>query len=259
MKYIEQINEFVKMIAKRENINVMVKNITSETMLYSFKEESIFVSASIIKVPIMLAILDYILNNNITLKSYIEINKDDILYDNKCFKNGKYQYSIENLITWMITLSDNSSTNILIKYLGFEKINKYFGEIGLKDTKLERYMLDENAINKGKNNYTSLSDMYKCFKYIVNNEILTDEFCYLALSVLYKQKVNNQINKYIKDVKFAHKTGALDYLNSDVGIFELNGKTYFIGISVYNTPEKNGDRKSIGKLSEIIYKYIKEQ
>lgn len=88
---------------------------------------------------------------------------------------------------------------------------------------------------------------------------MTNEFCDLALSILYKQKVNNQINKYIKNIKFAHKTGSLEYLNSDVGIFELNKQIYFIGISVYDTPEKNGDRENVGRLSEIIYKYILEQ
>lgn len=237
----------------------MVKNITSDVILYIFQENDIFISASIIKIPIMLSILDYLLNNNVSIESYIKINNSDILYDNKYFKNGIYQYNIEDLITWMITLSDNSSTNILIKYLGFERINEYFKKIGLKDTKLERYMLDEGTIKNGKNNYTSLDDMYKCFKYIVNKEILTGEFCDLALNILYKQEVNNQINRYIKNIKFAHKTGSLEYLNSDVGIFELNKQIYFIEISVYNTPKKNGDRKNIGKLSKMIYKYIKKQ
>lgn len=237
----------------------MVKNITSDVILYIFQENDIFISASIIKIPIMLSILDYLLNNNVSIESYIKINNSDILYDNKYFKNGIYQYNIEDLITWMITLSDNSSTNILIKYLGFERINEYFKKIGLKDTKLERYMLDEGTIKNGKNNYTSLDDMYKCFKYIVNKEILTGEFCDLALNILYKQEVNNQINRYIKNIKFAHKTGFLEYLNSDVGIFELNKQIYFIEISVYNTPKKNGDRKNIGKLSKMIYKYIKKQ
>ena len=258
MEHIERINKFVKTIEKCENISVMVKNITSDNILYAFHEKDIFISASIIKIPIMLSILDYLLNNNISIESYIKINKSDILYDNKCFKKGIYQYNIEDLMTWMITLSDNSSTNILIKYLGFERINEYFKKIGLKDTKLERYMLDEEAIKSGKNNYTSLGDMYKCFKYIVNKEILTGEFCDLALNILYKQEVNNQINRYIKNIKFAHKTGSLEYLNSDVGIFELNKQIYFIGISVYNTPKKNGDRKSVGKLSKIIYKHIRK-
>ena len=63
MNYIEQINKFVKVIQKHESINVMVKNITSDTILYNYQENNVFVSASIIKVPIMLAILNYVLIN----------------------------------------------------------------------------------------------------------------------------------------------------------------------------------------------------
>ena len=253
MNSFKNIDKFVKSITKKEDLNVMVKNITNNLDLYEFHEKDILVSASIIKVPIMLAIFDYLLNNNIKLNSYIDIDKVDILYDNKCFNKELYKYSFNDLVNWMITLSDNSSTNILIKYLGFEKINNYFHKLNLKSTKLERYMLDEEAIKNGKNNYTSLNDMYKCFKYIVNKEILNTELCDLALNILYDQKVNNQINRYIKNIRFAHKTGALDHLNNDVGIFELNKQIYFIGISVYNTPKKKGDRKSVSKLAKIIY------
>lgn len=259
MDYIKKINDYIKKLEKRESINVLIKNVTNDTMLYSYQENNIFVSASIIKIPIMLAMLDQVMNNNILLEDEIEIDESDILYDNKCFKKGIYKYNVNDLITWMIIESDNSSTNILIKYLGFNKINKYFKEIGLKDTKLERFMLDKNAIKNDNNNYTSLRDMYNCFNHIVNKDILTNDLCNLALNILYKQQINNQINKYIKNVRFAHKTGSLEYLNSDVGIFELNKQTYFVGISIYNTPRKNGDKKSAAKLSKIIYKYINDK
>ncbi len=258
MNYIKKIDKFIKKVEEKENINVLVKDLTYDTNIYNYNENDIYVSASTIKLPIMLAILDYVHKNNISLGTYIKIDKTDITEDNKCFNKGRYQYSIIELIIWMITISDNSATNVLIKYLGFENINKYFKKIRLEDTKLERYMLDEDAIKNGKNNYTSLVDMYKCFEYLVKEEILTESMCRLALSILYKQKRNNQINRYIKNVKFAHKTGSIDYLNSDVGIFSLNDKIYFIGISIYNCPRKNADRKSVGKLSKMIYKNIKE-
>ena len=50
----------------------MVKNITSDNILYVFHEKDIFISASIIKIPIMLSILDHLLNNNISIESYIK-------------------------------------------------------------------------------------------------------------------------------------------------------------------------------------------
>jgi beta-lactamase class A len=244
---------------KNENINILVKNITEEKDIFKYNETDTFVSASIIKIPIMMSILNEIANGTLKLNTIIKIQNEDILSDNKCLKKDILEYKIYDLIMWMITESCNSSTNILIKYLGFEKINKYCKEIGLNDTKLERYMFDEEAIKNGKNNYTSLNDMYRCFDLIVNKKILTSELCEVALDYLYNQKVNNQIPRYIKNVKFAHKTGGLDYLNSDVGIFELNEQTYFIGISVYNTPKKDGDRQVVGRLSKIIYNYLKNK
>ena len=205
----EEINEKIIDILnkKNENIDVLVKNITEEIEIFEYNKDDIFVSASIIKIPIMLSILNEVAKDNIKLNTIIKIKEEDILSDNECLKYGVLEYKIDDLITWSITKSCNSSTNILIKYLGFEKINKYCKEIGLNNTKLERYMDDEEAIKNGKNNYT----------------------------------------------------GGLDYLNSDVGIFELNGQIYFIGISVYNTPKIEGDRKIVGKLSKMVYKYLKKE
>ena len=52
-------------------------------------------------------------------------------------------------------------------------------------------MLDEEAIQNRRNNYTSLEDMYLCFKYIIESSILTPELCKFSLDV-YRQKINNQ-------------------------------------------------------------------
>lgn len=257
----EEINEKIIDILnkKNENIDVLVKNITEEIEIFEYNKDDIFVSASIIKIPIMLSILNEVAKDNIKLNTIIKIKEEDILSDNECLKYGVLEYKIDDLITWMITKSCNSSTNILIKYLGFKKINKYCKEIGLNNTKLERYMDDEESIKNGKNNYTTLEDMCKCFELMLNKEILTYDICNVALNYLYNQKINNQLPRYLNNVKFAHKTGGLDYLNSDVGIFELNGQIYFIGISVYNTPKIEGDRKIVGKLSKMIYKYLKKE
>ena len=241
-----------------EKINILLKNITKDKTLVNYKDKTVFISASLIKVPIMLCTLNEICDNKISLNSKLNINSKDILNDNKCFTSGIYEYKVEDLLTWMITESDNSSTNVLIKFLGLDKLNKYFKKIGLIDTKLERNMLDDEAIMQGYNNYTSLNDMYLCFKYIVNNSILDNKLCKFALSILHKQKINNQIPRYIDDISFAHKTGGLDFLNSDVGVFKLNNQFYFLGISVYDTPLKEGDRKVVGEISKLICDYLKK-
>lgn len=173
-----------------EKINILLKNITKDKTLVNYKDKTVFISASLIKVPIMLCTLNEICDNKISLNSKLNINSKDILNDNKCFTSGIYEYKVEDLLTWMITESDNSSTNVLIKFLGIAKLNKYFKKMGLIDTKLERNMLDDEAIKQGYNNYTSLNDMYLCFKYIVNNNILDNKLCKFALSIRFKLNIN---------------------------------------------------------------------
>lgn len=253
---LDNIKDFISEIEKKEKVNVLLKKVNCNENIFSYNENKVFVSASLIKIPIMLATLNEVKNGNISLDKIITISQDDILDDNEVFEKGKYKYSVKELIYFMITVSDNTSTNILIKLLGFDYINKFIKEIGLRDTKLERYMNDWKAIKDGKNNYTTLLDMDKCFVVLINKTILNNELCNFAINTLYGQKINNQIPRYIPNVKFAHKTGGLDYLNSDVGIFEKNGEMYFIGISIYDTLEKTGDRKSVSMLAKIMYDFI---
>ncbi len=108
---------------KNENINILVKNVTEEKVVLKYNETDTFISASIIKIPIMLAILNEIANDTLKLDTTIKIQNEDILIDNECLKKDKLEYKIYDLMMWMITKSCNSSTNILIKYLGFDKIN----------------------------------------------------------------------------------------------------------------------------------------
>ena len=43
----------------------------------------------------------------------------------------------------------------------------------------------------------------------------------------------------------------------DTQVFELNQNVYFLGICIYNTPKKGGDKPTVGWLSKIIYDNLK--
>ena len=63
--------------------------------------------------------------------------------------------------------------------------------------------------------------------------------------------------RYIfEPIKFAHKTGSLDYLNHDVGVMNINNKMVYIGISIYNSYNKKGNKKLIGNIGKKIYNYL---
>lgn len=71
-------------------------------------------------------------------------------------------YTLENLVQLMMQESDNTAANILIDKLGgLGAINHQMEKQGLKATRLNRYLMDTNAINNGIENYTSAEDLVR--------------------------------------------------------------------------------------------------
>lgn len=204
----------------------------------------------------MLGVLEKVHKKEVSLQQKILVGKDEILHDTKVFEDKEGYYSIYELLSWMIITSDNTATNIILKKFGMEYFNHYIKNIlNIRFTYLERYMLDKKAGSL--NNYTTQEDMFHIFSLLFNKEILTDQLCDIAIEILYNQRCQDQIMRYIyHPIRFAHKTGSLDYLNHDVGVMSINGRLFYIGISVYNCKDKEGDKKLVGKLGKEIYRVI---
>ena len=224
------VNEIEKLIWDlNENISILIKDLSSENEIYNLNSTEKLVSASTIKVPIMLAIFEEVKSGKVNLNDTILVTQNDILDDTEIFENGENYYSINELINWMIIESDNTASNVLLKYFGIENIN----------------------------NYMSQKDMLNIFTLLFSKKILNNELCEKAINILYNQRCQNQIMRYIfEPVKYAHKTGSLDYLSHDVGVMNIKDKLFYIGISVWNSSDKDGDKKLIGNIGKIIYYYL---
>ena len=161
------VNEIEKLIWNlNENISILIKDLSSENEIYNLNSTEKLVSASTIKVPIMLAIFEEVKSGKVNLNDTILVTKNDILDDTEIFENGENYYSINELINWMIIESDNTATNVLLKYFGMENINNYIiNVLNINNTYVQRYMLDEKAIKNGLNNYMSQKDMLDIFLY----------------------------------------------------------------------------------------------
>ena len=162
------------------------------------------------------------------------------------FVDGPGMHPLEELLVWMIVLSDNTATNVLIGLLGAECINAAACSVGTKNTVLERKMLDWDAVSAGRNNYTSAEDLLRVFRALYAETVLTPELCALARSILRRQRDTRMLTRYIwQDVPCAHKTGGLDRLSHDAGVFELPGRPYFIAVLIWDAPDIDG---KIGRL-----------
>ena len=136
-----------QLAAAQEQVCVLAVPLAGGVPLYERGAGRRAVSASTIKVFILLAALDEVRRGRLALDTPVAVTAEDILPDTGVFVDGPGMHPLEELLVWMIVLSDNTATNVLIGLLGAECINAAACSVGTKNTVLERKMLDWDAVS----------------------------------------------------------------------------------------------------------------
>lgn len=157
------------------------------------------------------------------------------------------------LIELMIVESDNTATNILINILGKDSINKYAHSLGCFNTSLERSMMDFAAREAGVDNYTSPADMNVLLRRIYSKSCIDPASDYHMLKILLGQTDKCKFPLLLpQNIPIAHKTGELDGIEHDSGIF-LTDPPYILTIMTCDLPSEEQGRNTIAELSRMIY------
>lgn len=254
------INEIIlrEINSVEEKVSIVIKDLTRDQWIFKYDENRVFPSASIIKILIMAEALNQVERGEYFLDQKIKIKETDRVEYSLITELRLEEYSFIDLITLMIILSDNTATNVLIDLLGFEEINQMAMELNLKDTVLKRKMMDFNAAKEGKENLTSPIDMAILMEKIYKGSIINPKSCEIMIEILSKQKHKDRLQRYILDeIAIAHKTGELSGLNHDIGVFYLENIDYLIGIFTTNGKDDLDGKRTIGRISKLVYDYLK--
>ena len=220
------------------DIALLVKNLRTGEV-FSYKGEDVFPSASIIKVPILISLIDEAAESRLSLSSTVYIEKENTVGGAGVIQYlSGLPYTLMDLATLMIITSDNTATNKLIEILTMDTVNKTCKDLRLSSTVLGRKMMDFEAQKRGADNYTSCEDMLKLFEFIYNNP----EKYALALKILKQQLLKDLLPFTCKPFEFAHKTGQLNGVRHDVGIMYLKEPIFVAFMSKNLKNELDGVR-----------------
>lgn len=251
----KEIHKLIKQVPY--NTKLIVKDAGESQFLLTKHPDDVFSSASLIKVPILIAVLDDIANENSTLHQVVKISKENKVDFSVLTELGVEECSLHDLLVWMIIVSDNTATNVLIDFLGLEKLNQYLKSIGLTQTKIQRKMMDFIQLESGFDNITTAADMATLYTSIYRKSLLPKEYSELVIDILSRQRVHESLKRYIvDDITIAHKTGSLDTVEHDVGIVFSKKRDYIIGVFVTDHANNEEAKQFIGKISKIVYDYL---
>ncbi len=218
--------------------------------------EKRFAAASTIKFPLLVALFQEIDAGRIKLTDKLVMRRDL-----KVGESGTMQYkpigtkfSVLETATLMMTISDNTATNLILDRLGgAAKVSQRFRSWGLQNTAL-RNLLPDIA---GKNT-TSSKDLVRLAALVYNNRLLSPNSRNQVLGIMRRVKTNSLLPSGIgQGATIAHKTGTLRFIIGDAGIVQMpNGKSYLAGVLVQrpNYDPKAGD--FVREVSRRVYNYL---
>jgi beta-lactamase class A len=140
-----------------------------------------------------------------------------------------------DLATLMITVSDNTATNLIIDRLGMETIQAWIDKAGLLDTRIERRMMDRAAMAAGRQNRTSAADMEAVLTAIATGRCVSMDASGDMRRALEAQQIHDRLPRRVGDgVRIANKTGNFTDVIHDVGLATSKGGTLAIAVLTHH-------------------------
>ena len=176
-KYTEWKKEIEKIISQVEGKVCVNFYDLNKNNGFSINGDKKVLSASMIKLLILTELMKKIsedkfsLSDTIMMANFMKTGGDGVLKE----LNAGHHFTLKELATLMIIVSDNQATNILIDFLGMENINLLGKELGLKESFLGRKMMDTEARKNGYDNYTCADDTSLLFKLIYQEKLINKE------------------------------------------------------------------------------------
>ena len=160
--------------------------VTGRTLQYN--ADAVFPTASTIKVPILIEAFHqaragaFHWSESITLQPSDSVGGSGLLQN--ALAKGPVKLTLEELVGKMIIDSDNTATNKIIAFVGLDRVNRLTAEMGMRQTRLRRIMIDTEAAIHDKENVTTPLEMARIVESIYRHKAADPADCDSMLTIM---------------------------------------------------------------------------
>ena len=253
----ESIREYVQ--PQADKIGLYIEDLDSGNTLDIHGDRS-FSSASAIKYPVMWAYYELVSQGKIDPQTVHPLQDSDRVgetpYDSGVLRelHTGIPLTYEDCIKFMIVISDDVATNIILKLVGMEHCNQVFRRLGLTGTSCHRLMMDYAGLEAGRDNFISARDMGRLSHMICTNELLPERYNREMLAILCNCRHNDALPRYLpRTIRVGHKGGCITQygMDHDVGIlFDEQRPRLLVNVC---TQYADQPRELIGTVARMAY------
>ncbi|MGH9337417.1 MAG: serine hydrolase, partial [Vicinamibacteria bacterium] len=198
---------------------------------FAIHGDMVFTQASAIKLPVLVELMRQVEEGEHELDEMVTLQTDDVVPGSGVLQQltpGKVSMTLRDVATLMVTVSDNTATNMIIDRVGMPNVNSSMERLGLGSTKLQRKMQDQKAWIENRENLSTPNEQARLLALLHKEEILTPQSREEIYRILAIPKPGHIRTLLPEGTKVAHKTGTLSGVVVDVGIVYLPGKPFIV-------------------------------
>ncbi len=248
------------------DVGIYVEHL-SRDLKVEIDADTLFPTASMIKVPIMIQIFELIEKGELDYREELAWYADSINYPYgggilSSFEDGK-EIALDKIVSLMMTYSDNHASLWCQKLASGERINKWLVKNGYEGTRMnsrtEGRQGDWKKYGWGQ---TTPREMARLVKSIRQRAIISDWACDEMYRVMarpyWNQEALSQIPPY---VQAASKNGAVSASRSEVVLVNAPSGDYLFCVITKNQKDKSWEQNNDGfvlirTVSRILWQYF---
>lgn len=218
--------------------------------------DEVFPTASTIKVAVLAELFRQLEAGKTRLTDIYTVDAKDFVADSHILGGltpGISKVTNRDLAVFMVAVSDNAATNVLIDRLGMENVNAFLQTLGLKETRLRRKMMDLNAAKAGRENTASPRELMGLLEIVYRGKAFGKEATEEFLKVLSTPK-DSPIPKLLPDhVRAANKPGALEGVRCDAGIVFAENRPFILVVMTSYDANERAAEDAISRIAAVSY------
>ena len=225
---------------------------------YGVRPDEEFFTASIIKIPVMVAVYRKVDEGELSFSQMVEIKEEDWAAGAGWlqWERAGTKQTVGDLLLLMMTQSDNVATNALVRTVGgTDHVNEVARSLGAENTLLYQKLSSERAAIPQLDNRSTPRDMAAMMQQIADGEAASEKSCRHMIKLMDLNELDWWLDAGLPaDVYAANKAGWLYEVYDDVGIVRAGDRPYVIAIlSKYGTGNVDRGRLLIEDLSRIVW------
>ena len=191
-----------------------------------------FPTASLIKVSILVTVYDLVqqkklsLDDPITLLAIDKVPGSGLLQ----FMHDRSVFTVHDAAWLMITISDNTATNLLLDRIIIRRVWDEMEKLGLPHTKVhsKSFLRSSSVAMDSSAKYglgvTTPNEMAHLFELLANGQAVSPAADSAMLDILAHNENFEKLERFVSGLDVPHKTGETDQVRTECSLFPLQSR-----------------------------------